>query len=394
MHRRMLAAFGLAAILAAPALAQPSPDMQRPPHMPDLRPHPPRLTVTPADQVPVARLRVPEGFRVELWASGMPGLRAMVRGEGGTIFAGTRTIGRVYAIRDLGDRRETRVLLQGLTQPSGLALRDGALYVSALSRMLRYDDIERNLDNPPQPVDLTAAFALPPETHHAWKHIQFGPDGRLYVPVGAPCNFCVVDEDRHAVILRFNPDGTGREVVARGVRNTVGFDFHPITGQLWFSNHGRDWAGNDLPPDTLHVVTRIGAHHGFPYCVGDWRDPGIPGDRRCDEFQAPVVALGPHVAPIATVWARTTSFPETYRNRLFIALRGSWNRERLSGYEVATVRFEGERAIVEPFMTGLRDDQANAFHGRPAGLLFLPDGSLLVSDEQNGAIYRISYVGR
>jgi len=393
MNRRTLAAFGLAALLAAPALAQ-TPDMQRPPNMPDLRPHPPRLTVTPPDQVPTARLRVPEGFRVELWASGMPGIRAMVRGEGGTIFAGTRVIGRVYAIRDLGDRREGRVLVQGLTQPSGVAIRDGALYVSALSRILRYDNIEANLESPPQPVDLSAAFALPPETHHAWKHIQFGPDGRLYVPVGAPCNFCTVEEDRHAVILRFNPDGSGREVVARGVRNTVGFDFHPETGQLWFTNHGRDWAGNDLPPDTLHVVTRIGAHHGFPYCVGDWRDPGIPGDRRCEEFQAPVAALGPHVAPIQTVWARTTSFPEAYRNRLFIALRGSWNRERLSGYEVVTVRFEGDRAIVEPFLTGLRDDQANSFHGRPAGLLFLPDGSLLVSDEQNGAIYRISYAGR
>ena len=391
MHRRMLAAFGLAALLAAPALAQPSPDMQRPPNMPDLRGHPPRLTVTPTAEIPVSRLRVPDGFRVELWAEGLPGIRIMVRGEGGTIFAGTRTIGRVYAIRDLGDRREGRVLLQGLTQPSGVALRDGALYVSALSRMLRYDNIERSLDAPPAPVDLSAAFALPPEVHHAWKHIQFGPDGRLYVPVGAPCNFCTVDEDRHAVILRFNPDGTGREVVARGVRNSVGFDFHPTTGQLWFSNHGRDWAGNDVPPDTLHVSTRMGAHHGFPYCVGDWRDPGIAGDRRCTEFQAPVVALGPHVAPIATIWARTNSFPEAYRNRIFVALRGSWNREQLSGYEVATVRFEGDRAIVEPFMTGLRDDAANRFLGRPAGLLFLPDGSLLVSDEQNGAIYRISH---
>jgi glucose/arabinose dehydrogenase len=392
MLRRTLAALGLAALFAAPAPAQ-TPDMMRPPGFPDLRPHPPRLTVTPPEEIPLARLRVPEGFRVELWAHGMPGIRAMVRAEGGTIFAGTRVIGRVYAIRDLGDRREGRVLLQGLTQPSGLALRDGALYVSALSRMLRVDNVEANLDAP-QPVDLSAAFALPPETHHAWKHIQFGPDGRLYVPVGAPCNFCLVDEDRHAVILRFNPDGSGREVVARGVRNTVGFDFHPETGQLWFSNHGRDWAGNDLPPDTLHVVTRIGAHHGFPWCVGDWRDPGIPGDRRCDEFQPPVVALGPHVAPIATVWARTASFPEAYRARLFIAFRGSWNRERLSGYEVATVRFEGGRAIVEPFLTGLRDDDANRFLGRPAGLLFLPDGSLLVSDEQNGAIYRISYAGR
>jgi glucose/arabinose dehydrogenase len=392
MLRRTLAALGLAALFAAPALAQ-TPDMMRPPGFPDLRPHPPRLTVTPPEEIPLARLRVPEGFRVELWAHGMPGIRAMVRAEGGTIFAGTRVIGRVYAIRDLGDRREGRVLLQGLTQPSGLALRDGALYVSALSRMLRVDNVEANLDAP-QPVDLSAAFALPPETHHAWKHIQFGPDGRLYVPVGAPCNYCTVEENTHAVILRFNPDGSGREVVARGVRNTVGFDFHPQTGQLWFSNHGRDWAGGDMPPDTLHVVTRIGAHHGFPWCVGDWRDPGIPGDRRCDEFQPPVVALGPHVAPIATVWARTASFPEAYRDRLFIAFRGSWNRERLSGYEVATVRFEGGRAIVEPFMTGLRDDAANQFHGRPAGLLFLPDGSLLVSDEQNGAIYRISHVGR
>ena len=391
MFRRATLAALLAASVAAPGFAQaPAPvDQGRPPGAPDLRPHPPRLTATPVERIPAERLRVPAGFQVELWASGMPGIRAMTRAPDGTIFAGTRAIGRVYAIRDLGDRREGRVFVQGLTQPSGVTMRGGDLYVAAINRILRFDNAAANLDSP-QPVELTAAFNLPPDVHHGWKHIAFGPDGRLYVPVGVPCNICDTDHERFALIRSFNPDGTDGRIEARGVRNSVGFDFHPRTGQLWFTNHGRDWAMNDNPADTLHVLERRGEHFGFPWCAGGWQDTAVQG-RLCSEFPAPTALLGPHVAPIGTHFYTGTMFPEGYRERLFVALRGSWNRVRLSGFEVVTVRFEGGRPIIEPFLTGLRDDESQRFFGRPTGLLTLPDGSMLISDEENGAIYRVTH---
>ncbi len=354
-----------------------------------LAPHPPRLTVTPVERIPTAALRVPEGFQVELWAHGLPGARVMVRGANGTIFVGTRAIGRVYAVRDAGTERQVSVLMQGLTQPSALAIRDGSLYITAINRMLRVDNVEANLTNP-TPVDLTAAFNLPEAPHHGWTHIQFGPDGRLYVPRGVPCNICDTDGERYALIASFNPDGSDRRIEARGVRNSVGFDFHPRTGQLWFTNHGRDWAGQDNPSDTLHVNMRRGEHHGFPWCASGFQDPAVNG-RLCSEFPPPAMILGPHVAPIGTHFYTGTAFPEQYRNALFIANRGSWNRSRLAGYDVIVVReVEGGRLVQEPFLTGLRDDANQRFLGRPAGLLTMPDGSMLISDEENGAIYRVS----
>lgn len=356
-----------------------------------LAPHAGRLTVTPPDQIPVGSLRVPEGFSVELWAHGLPGGRVMVRGPNGTIFVGSRGIGRVYAVRDTGTARQVSVLLQGLPQPSGLAIRDGALYVSAIKRMLRVDNVEANLANP-QPVDLTSAFNLPDAPHHGWTHIAFGPDGRLYVPRGVPCNICEIDGERYALIASFNPDGSDRRIEARGVRNSVGFDFHPRTGQLWFTNHARDWAGNDNPSDTLHVNLRRGEHHGFPWCHGGFQDPAVPNARLCSEFPPPALVLGPHVAPIGTHFYTGTAFPERYRNALFVALRGSWNRDRMAGYKVVVVReAEGGRLVQEDFLTGFLDEANQRFSGRPAGVLTMPDGSLLVSDEQLGAIYRITH---
>jgi len=353
-----------------------------------LAPHAPRLTATPAERIPVAALRVPEGFQVELWAHGLPGARVMVRGEGGTVFVGSRAIGRVYAVRDTGTERQVTTLLQGLPQPSGLAMRDGALFVSAVHRMLRVDNVEQNLASP-NPVELTAAFDLPTEAHHGWTHIQFGPDGRLWISRGVPCNICETDDNRFALIKSYNPDGSDRRIEARGVRNSVGFDFHPTTGQLWFTNHGRDWAGEDRISDALHVHSRRGEHYGFPWCAAGWQDPAVQG-RACSEFPAPSLLLGAHVAPIGTHFYRGTAFPERYRNALFIANRGSWNRSQLSGFNVVAVREEGGRLVQEEFLTGLRDDAGQRFTGRPAGLLTLSDGSLLVSDEENGAIYRVS----
>ncbi len=396
MIRRHLLAL---AAIAAPGLAwaqapaaPPAWQQGRPAEMSGstLAPHTPRLTATPVERIPTAALRLPQGFQAELWAHGLPGARVMVRGPNGTVFVGTRVIGRVYAVRDTGTERQVSTFMQGLTQPSGLAIHNGSLYVSAINRILRVDNVEANLANP-QPVDMTAAFNLPDAAHHGWTHIQFGPDGRLYIPRGVPCNICETDGERYALIASFNPDGTDRRIEARGVRNSVGFDFHPTTGRLWFSNHARDWAGNDNPSDTLHVNIRRGEHHGFPWCAGGFQDPAVPAQRVCSEFPPPAMILGPHVAPIGTHFYRGTAFPEAYRNALFIANRGSWNRSRLSGFNVVVVREIDGRLVQEEFLGGLRDDAGQRFLGRPAGILTMPDGSLLVSDEENGAIYRITY---
>lgn len=356
-----------------------------------LAPHAPRLTATPAERVPVDRLRVPEGFRVELWASGMPGARTMARGDDGTIYMGTRVIGRVYAVRDEGGRRTVRTVAQGLTQPNGVAFRDGALYVTAINRVLRYDGISSNPSA--QPTELTAAFGLPTDPHHGWKFTAFGPDGKLYMNVGVPCNVCAFDEDRYALIVRFAPDGSGREVVARGVRNSVGFDWQPGTGVLYATNMGRDWAGDDAPEDTLHRLDRVGEHHGFPYCsAGTFQDPAAPSQRACSEFPAPAALLGPHTAALGMRFYDGAMFPAEYRGRAFVARRGSWNREQKAGYDVVSVRFGADgRTVeaVEPFLTGLLS--GNEFHGRPADVMVQPDGSLLVSDEENGAVYRVTY---
>jgi len=356
-----------------------------------LAPHAPRLTATPVERIPVGSLRLPEGFKAEVWASGMPGARMMARGEDGTVYVGTRSIGRVYAVKDDGSARTTRVLAQRLDNPNGVAVRDGALYVIAINRVLRYDNIAANPNA--EPVELTQAFALPTEAHHGWKFAAFGPDGKLYMNVGVPCNTCTFDENRHALIVRYNPDGSGREIMGHGIRNSVGFDWRPGTNVLYASNNGRDWAGNDTPEDTLHRLSRPGEHHGFPYCSGNgWQDPGQTG-RRCSEFPAPVALLGPHTAALGMRFYTGTMFPEAYRGRAFVARHGSWNRDAKSGFDVVSVALnaDGSQGTVEPFLTGMLNTGENSFTGRPTDVLVLPDGSMLVSDEQNGAIYRITY---
>ncbi|MBR0645221.1 PQQ-dependent sugar dehydrogenase [Plastoroseomonas hellenica] len=398
--KRATLALGLAATLAAsPVLAQQTPPVPgwqqgRPDSMAasPLAPHAPRLTVTPPDQVPVAALRVPQGFQIELWAHGMPGARAMTEGEDGTVFVGTRAIGRVYAVTEAGGQRSTRTIAERLTEPNGLAVRDGNLYVIAINRVLRYDGIGRRMGDVPQPTDLTSAFNLPTDAHHGWKFAAFGPDGRLYLNIGVPCNICEFNRDTHALIVSFNPDGSDRRIEARGIRNSVGFDFHPTTRELWATNNGRDWAGNDIPEDSLHRIRRSGEDHGFPFCVGNWNDPAA-GRRNCSEFTAPAALLGPHTASLGIRFYTGTQFPAAYRGAAFIAQRGSWNREQLSGYQVVVARLDAQGNVtgVEPFLTGFRDEANNRFLGRPVYVLPRADGSLLVADEQNGAIYRITH---
>jgi glucose/arabinose dehydrogenase len=362
---------------------------------PKLRPHPTPPVATPAEKLPLDKIKLPAGFKAELWSTGHPGGRTMVRGDKGTIFMGTRGIGRVYAVVEKDGKREARPLLQGLTQPNGLAFKDGSLYVFAINRVFRYDGIEGKLDNPGEPVELTKAFDLPPEIHHNWKYVDFGPDGKLYVQVGANCNVCELNPGIHAQIRRYNADGTGMEIVARGVRNTVGFDWHPVTKELWFTDNGRDWAGEDGPEDELNRIPKDkeGANFGFPYCHANGiPDPDIRKPDPCAGVVLPAALTGPHSAGLGIKFYTGKMFPAQYQNVAFVARRGSWNRTQKYGYDVVVARPQADgSAKMEPFMEGLLDTKANAFFGRPTYVLQLPDGSMLVSDEQNGSTYRISY---
>ena len=270
---------------------------------PNLTGHPGKMTVTPADEIPVAKLQVPAGFQVELWAHGNPGARMMARGDKGTIFQGTRTIGRVYATMDKDGKRTSRIIAEKLVQPNGVLFHNGSLYVAAINKVLRYDNIEEALaqGNVPAPVDLTDAFKLPPDVHHNWKFLAFGPDKKIYIPVGSPCNLCEVNPGVHGQIRRYNLDGTGMEIVARGVRNSVGFDFHPKTGELWFTDNGRDWAGETGFEEELNRVPAkmIGAHFGFPYCHANGQpDPDIRVPNPCANVVLPVATLGAHVTEL------------------------------------------------------------------------------------------------
>lgn len=350
-----------------------------------------KLTATPAADIPIASFRLPPGFKAEVWASGIPGARAMARAENGKVWVGTRGIGRVYEITDAGGQRTSRVLVDKLVQPGGVAYANGSLYVMAIDKVLRYDGIATNPSA--QPVDMTAAFQLPREQHHNWKYIAFGPDGKLYVPFGAPCNICEPGE-AYAQIRRYNPDGSGMEVVARGVRNTQGFNWHPQTQELWFTDHGRDWMGDDGPADELNRITKTGLNFGFPYCHAQGiADRDFPKADACAGVTLPVQTLGPHAAAMGVHFYTGSMFPAEYRNALFVARKGSWNRTQKFGYDVVVVKTDaqGNHPVVRPFMTGFLDPINDSFSGRPTYFLQLPDGSLLVSDEQLGAIYRISY---
>ncbi|WP_096668934.1 PQQ-dependent sugar dehydrogenase [Polaromonas sp. AET17H-212] len=356
-----------------------------------LAPHAGKLTATPASDIPVRNLKLPAGFKAELWSHGSPGVRAMARGESGKIYVGTRGLGRVYEITDNGKERTSRVVVDKLNQPA-VAMHNGSLYVMAIDKVLRFDGIEKNPNV--QPVDLTAAFKLPKEQHHNWKYIRFGPDGKLYVPFGAPCNICVLPTNEYAQIRRYNADGSGMEVIATGVRNTQGFDWHPVTKELWFTDHGRDWMGDDSPEDELNRMTRVGQNFGFPYCHANGvADRDIKKSNPCDGVTLPVQTMGAHAANMGLHFYTGNMFPAEYKNAMFVARKGSWNRTKKNGYDVVVVRTDanGQNPKVTPFVTGFKDDATDAFWGRPAYLLQMPDGSLLLSDEQLGAIYRISY---
>ena len=345
-------------------------------------------------RLPLDTIRLPPGFRIEVYADGVENARSLALGPGGVLFVGTRSEGNVYAVVDRdGDERADRVytIARGLNMPNGVAVREGALYVAEVNRILRFDDIERRLENPPKPVVVNDT--LPRERHHGWKFIAFGPDGLLYVPVGAPCNICLSEDERFASILRMKPDGTGVEVFAHGVRNSVGFDWHPRTKELWFTDNGRDWLGDNAPPDELNRAPKPGLHFGYPFCHGrDIADPEFGTRRRCSEFVPPVQELGPHVAAVGMRFYTGRMFPPEYHGQIFIAEHGSWNRSTPIGYRVTVVTLDGDRAVAYgPFAEGWL--QGSKAWGRPADVLVMPDGALLVSDDEAGVIYRISYAG-
>ncbi len=353
-----------------------------------------------ADELPLQRIQLPPGFSIETWAR-VDNARQMALGRhderGGTLFVGSMQAGKVHALSFGADYQVqgVKLIASGLQRPVGVAYKDGSLYVSAVNRILRYDHVEQGRQDPARPpTAVLVTDRLPTETHHGWKFIAFGPDGKLYVPVGAPCNICEPDPRRYANILRMNDDGSGWETVVRGVRNSVGFDWQPQTGDLWFTDNGRDLLGDDLPPDELNHVARAGMHFGYPYCHGgDLPDPEFGARRRCDEFVAPAQKLAPHAAALGMRFYTGTMFPAEYHQQIFIAEHGSWNRSRKIGYRVTLVRLRGEQAIAyETFASGWLDaeDGENVW-GRPSDVLVLPDGSLLVADDHAGAIYRISY---
>ncbi len=395
--RRIVVTSLAVALVVGLALAQLAPAQQPPPAWKQgqpadmanspLAPVPLPPAPTPANQIKVDQVKLPPGFTISVWADGIPNAREMAWGSKGTLFLGSRVAGNVYAVVDRGGRREVKVIAKGLTQPSGVAFRDGALYVAEIPRLLKFENIEANLDNPPAPK---VVYTYPPDAHHNWRYLAFGPDGKLYFNMGAPCNICIPPAT-HANISRVNPDGSGFEYFAYGVRNSVGFDFHPVTKELYFTNHGRDWMGDDVPNDTLHHAPRAGLHFGYPYChQGDILDPDFGVGRSCSEFAPPLLKLGPHVAGMGIKFYTGSMFPAQYRNVAFVALKGSWNRTQKSGYKVMTVDLKpGMAPKYETFADGFTD--GTTVFGRPTYIEWMPDGSMLLSDDYLGAIFRIAY---
>jgi glucose/arabinose dehydrogenase len=344
-------------------------------------------------------LHLPPGFYIEVLTDAVPNARQMTLGRyadgRGVLYVGSMGAGKVYAVElEQGRAKAVRTIASSLQMPVGVAYRDGRLYVSTVSRILRLDGIDDRLSNPPKPVVVTDHF--PSSTHHGWKFIAFGPDGWLYVPVGAPCNICN-PEARFANIQRMKPDGSALETAALGVRNSVGFDWNPTDHTLWFTDNGRDMLGDDVPSDELNHVEKAGQHFGYPYChQGDTPDPEFGAQRKCAEFVPPVVKLGPHVAALGMRFYTGKQFPDEYRNNIFIAEHGSWNRSEKSGYRVVRVVLDSRNRVVrhEPFVEGWlqKDARGNeSVWGRPADVLVMPDGSLLISDDLAGVIYRVRY---
>jgi glucose/arabinose dehydrogenase len=341
------------------------------------------------DKLPVARLTVPKGFHIEVFASGIADARSLRVGDKGTVFVGNRVHDKVWAIYDKDGRRTQKPIATGLYRPNGLAFHDGTLYIAELSRISKLERIEDSLDDPPAPA--LVYDDLPKDEANGWRFIGIGPDNKLYVPVGMPCNNCIPD-DAHGVIQRMNLDGGGVEVVARGVRNVQGFDWNPANRELYFTDNGRDWLSEDLPHDELNRVTKTGQNFGAPYCwQGTIPDPYFGWGRSCGEFVGPIALMGPHAAPLGMRFYTGTMFPLDYRGAIFVARHGSWNRTEKLGGDIVVVKLNRDGSVksIEPFITGFIVD--NNYIGRPVDVQPMKDGSLLISDDYAGAVYRVTY---
>lgn len=343
--------------------------------------------------VDLSGIKLPPGFNISVYSEQVPGARSMTLGEDGTVYVGTLGEGKVYALRDMdGDGRAERVntVAAGLNAPNGVAWLAGDLYIAEVSRISKISSIKTRLDPSSSPSVVFDGY--PRDRAHGWKYLRVGPDGKLYTAVGAPCNVCRPEKDIYATLTRLDPDGKHMEIYARGLRNSVGFDWHPATGELWLTDNGRDWLGDDRPPDELNHAPKPGLNFGFPHCFGkDIADPKFGDEAPCSRFTPPAWSFPAHVAALGLGFYTGTAFPEAYRQQLFVAQHGSWNRSQPQGYRVVLVRFEGGLPVAEaPFAEGwLRPD--GTVTGRPVDVLNMPDGALLVSDDMAGAVYRIVY---
>jgi glucose/arabinose dehydrogenase len=343
----------------------------------------------PLDQLPTPHLKLPKGFKIEVYASGIANARSLRLGDKGTVFVSNRVLDKVYAITDRGGKREVKVIASGLDRPNGLAFHHGALYIAEGTKISKLEQIENRLDNPPQPI--VVYDDLPNHQSHGWRFIAIGPDNKIYINVGAPCNICIPPET-NGQIRRINLDGSGSEVFARGVRNSVGFDWSPVTKELYFTDNGRDWLSEDLPEDELNRVTKAGQHFGFPFChQGNFTDREYGWGHSCSEFVKPVVLLGPHSAALGMRFYTGRMFPAEYRNAIFIARHGSWNKTKKIGGDVVVAKLNPNGSVksVTPFLTGFLRN--NEYIGRPVDVQVLKDGALLVSDDYAGAVYRVTY---
>lgn len=344
--------------------------------------------------LPLDKLQLPDGFKIDVYAEGVTNARSLSLSPSGTLFVGTRNEGNVYALKDLNNdqKADTMItLLSGLNMPNGVAYRNGDLYIAEVNRILVIRNIEENLvpDAPYEVLNDT----YPDKSHHGWKYIAFGPDDKLYVPVGAPCNVCESEDEIFNTITRIDPDGGNREIVHTGIRNTVGFDWHPVTGELFFTDNGRDWMGDDTPNCELNHAPKDGMNFGFPYChEGEILDPKFGEGKNCDDYTSPVLKMGPHVAPLGIQFYKGEMFPAAYAQQAFVALHGSWNREKKIGYTVELVNFQDNKAVsTSTFISGWLNSEDDSVWGRPVDLETLPDGSLLISDDYADAIYRVYY---
>jgi glucose/arabinose dehydrogenase len=381
-----------AAAAAAPALPPGSPLVGRPADnaaAAKLAPVPAPPLAAAADKIPLDQLKVPKGFNLELYASGMPNARSLALGSKGTVFVGSRLQDKVYAITNKNGKHEAKVLVSGLYRPNGVAFKDGTLYIAELSQISKIDNVEDKLDSSPKPVVIYND--LPKDEAHGWKFLAIGPDNKLYVEVGQPGNNVLHDKD-HGQLRRLNLDGSGAEVIAFGVRHSVGFDWNPTTKELYFSDNGRDWMSEDVPEDKLNRLTKVGQDFGAPYCYqGNIPDPEFGWGHSCSEFVPPILLTGPHSAGLGLRFYTGSMFPAKYKNAIFLARHGSWNRTKKFGGDILVVYLNKDGTVKssEVFLSGFL--QNNNYIGRPVDVMNMPDGSMLISDDWNGAVYRLTY---